>query len=106
MKNEVDNVDVYEIEFEQLKECEKTPLNSATDIFGALLDITVSMGSASEKIGRIINYKVGDIIELDKQVEENLDINVNGKMIASGESIIMDNRLAVRLAKIKSADED
>ena len=43
---------------------------------------------------------------LDKHLEETLDINVNGKMIASGESIIIDNKLAVRLSQIKSVNQD
>ncbi|GAA3642550.1 FliM/FliN family flagellar motor switch protein [Asaccharospora irregularis] len=98
--------DVYEVQFEQLVEGEKKPLNSSADIFEAELDITITMGNAREKIGRIVNYKVGDIIELDKHVEETLDINVNEKTIASGESIIMDNKLAVRLSKIKNMNED
>ena len=70
------------------------------------MDITISMGSAKEEIGKIINYRVGDIIVLDKHLEETLDINVNGKMIASGESIIIDNKLAVRLSQIKSVNQD
>lgn len=98
--------DIYSAEFEQLIEGEKIPIDSANQIFGALMDITISMGSAKEKIGKIVNYKVGDIIVLDKHVEQTLDINVNGKMIASGESIIIDNKLAVRLSQIKSANQD
>ena len=97
---------IYSVEFEQLIEGEKIPTDSANQIFGALMDITISMGSAKEEIGKIINYKVGAIIVLDKHLEETLDINVNGKMIASGESIIIDNKLAVRLSQIKSVNQD
>ena len=97
---------IYSVEFEQLVEGEKIPTDSANQIFGALMDITISMGSAKEKIGKIANYKVGDIIVLNKHVEETLDINVNGKMIASGESIIIENKLAVRLSQIKSVNQE
>lgn len=98
--------EIYTVKFEQLKEGDKIPTDSASQIFEALMDITVSMGSAKEKIGKIVNYKAGDIIVLDKLVEETLDINVNGRMIASGESIIIDNKLGVRLSKIKSVNQD
>lgn len=97
---------IYSVEFEQLVEGEKIPTDSANQIFEALMDITISMGSAKEKIGKIANYKVGDIIVLNKHVEETLDINVNGKMIASGESIIIENKLAVRLSQIKSINQE
>ena len=63
-------------------------------------------GQLREKIGRIVNYKVGDIIVLDKPVEEALDISVNGKLIASGESMILDNKLAIRLSNVKTDDEN
>ncbi len=106
MKSVENTSNVYEIEFEQLVEGAKIPLNSSTDIFEAELDITVSMGSTKEKIKRIVNYKIGDVIVLDKHLEETLDINVNEKMIASGESIIIDNKLAVRLSKIKNMNEE
>ncbi len=97
---------IYEVEFEQLVEGEKEPINSTQETMNAQMDITVSMGSTRAKIEKIVNLKIGDIIELDKYVEEALDINVNGKLIASGESIILDNKLAIKLSKIKDSDED
>lgn len=98
--------DIYEVQFEQLVEGEKTPLDSSADIFKAQMEVTVSMGSSREKIRNIVNYKVGDLIILDKHVEETLDINVNGQMIASGESIIIDNKLGVRLSQIKNISDE
>ena len=97
---------IYEVEFEQLVEGEKTPIDSKSQIFAGLMDITISMGSAKEKIEKIISYKEGDIIVLDKHVEEPLDINVNGKVVACGESIIIDNKLAIRLSQIKNMNQD
>lgn len=97
---------IYELEFEQLVEGQKEPINSTQETMNAQMDITVSMGSTRAKIEKIVNLKIGDIIELDKYVEEALDINVNGKLIASGESIILDNKLAIKLSKIKDSDED
>lgn len=106
MDTVIKDKDIYEVEFEQLIEGEKTPLNGVDEIMNAQMSITISMGSRHEKIERILNYKVGDVIELDKNVEEALDINVNGRMIASGESIIMDNKLAIRLSKIKTENDN
>jgi len=97
---------IYEVEFEQLVEGKKEPINSTQETMNAQMDITVSMGSTRAKIEKIVNLKIGDIIELDKHVEEALDISVNGKLIASGESIILDNKLAIKLSKIKDSDED
>jgi len=97
---------IYEVQFEQLVEGKKEPINSTQETMNAQMDITVSMGSTRAKIEKIVNLKIGDVIELDKHVEEALDIIVNGKLIASGESIILDNKLAVKLSKIKDSEED
>ena len=97
--------EIYEVKFEQLVETEKQQLSALNDILEGLMDVSVSMGSTKEKIGRIVSYKVGDIIILDKPVEEALDISVNGKLVASGESMILDNKLAIRLSNVKTDKE-
>ena len=105
MDNSIKTDEIYEVKFEQLEETEKKPLSALNDIMEGLMDVSVSMGSTKEKIGTIVNYKEGDIIVLDKAVEEALDISVNGKLVASGESMIIDNKLAIRLSNVKTEEE-
>ena len=105
MNNAIKTDEIYEVKFEQLEEIEKKPLSALNDIMEGLMDVSVSMGSTKEKIGTIVNYKEGDIIVLDKPVEEALDISVNGKLVASGESMIIDNKLAIRLSNVKTEEE-
>lgn len=95
------NETIYEAQFEQLTQGEREEINAVEDVMQSKLEISVEMGSTRERIGRIISLKEGDVIILDKHVEEGLDINVNGKRIASGESIIIDNKLAIRLSNVK-----
>ena len=106
MDNSIKKDEIYEVKFEQLVEGEKQQLSALNDIMEGLMDVSVSMGSTKEKIGTIVNYKEGDIIILDKPVEEALDISVNGKLVASGESMIIDNKLAIRLSNVKTEEEN
>ena len=106
MENSIKTDEIYEVKFEQLVETEKQQLSAVNDIMEGLMDVSVSKWSTREKIGIIVNYKVGDIILLNKPVEEALDISVNGKLIASGESMILDNKLAIRLSNVKTDDEN
>ncbi len=106
MDSTIKSDEIYEVKFEQLVETEKTPLSALNDIMEGLMDVSVLMGSTKEKIGRIVSYKVGDVIELDKPVEEALDISVNGKLIGSGESMILDNKLAIRLSNVRKDEEN
>lgn len=105
MEAKKDKNEVYEVKFEQLVEGEKTSISAMDQIMNANLYVTVSMGSTHERLGKIANLSIGDVIVLDKHVEEALDINVNGRTIASGESIILDSKLAVRLSNIKSVED-
>jgi flagellar motor switch protein FliN/FliY len=98
--------EIYEIQLEQLVEGEKENVDAMSDIMNSQMDITVSMGETKATIDKIVNLKIGDVITLDKSLEEALDININGTIIASGESIILDNKLAIRLSKIKNIDGD
>ena len=106
MENSIKTDEIYEVKFEQLVETEKQPLSAVNDIMEGLMDVSVSMGSTKEKIGRIVYYKIGDVIVLDKPVEEALDISVNGKLIASGESMILDNKLAISLSNVKTEEDN
>lgn len=106
MENNIDIQEVYEPKFEQLMPGEPQPLNAVEAVSEAEMELEVVVGSTHEKIGKIVNFKVGEVIELRKNLEEPLDININGANIASGESVIMQDRIAVRLSKVKTTQEE
>jgi len=97
---------IYEPQFEQLQTGELEPTNAIEAISNADMELEVLVGSTREKISSIVNLKEGDILELDKYLEEPLDISINGVTIASGESMIINDKIAVRLSKIKSMQEE
>ena len=97
---------VYEPKFEQLVEGEKEAINAVESIAQAAMKLEVEVGYTHQKIEKIVNLKVGDVLVLEKSLEDPLDINVNGVNIASGESMIIHEKIAVRLSKIKSMQEE
>lgn len=64
------------------------------------LEITVELGRTSKKIADILNFGVGTVIELDKLVGEALDILANGKKIAKGEVVVVDENYGIRITDI------
>ena len=64
------------------------------------LEITVELGRTKKKISDILDLGVGSVIELDKLVGESLDILANGKKIAVGEVVVVDENYGIRLAEI------
>ncbi len=64
------------------------------------LQIAVELGRTTKKIREILEFGQGSIIELDKLSGEPVDIMVNGKAIAKGEVVVIDESFGVRITDI------
>jgi flagellar motor switch protein FliN/FliY len=64
------------------------------------LEITVELGRTSKKINEILDFGVGTVIELDRLVGEPLEVLANGKRIAKGEVVVVDENYGIRITDI------
>lgn len=64
------------------------------------LDVTVELGRTSKSIQEILDFAPGTIIELNKIAGEPIDILVNGKYVAKGEVVVIEENFGVRIAEI------
>ena len=64
------------------------------------LEITVELGRTKRLIRDILEFVPGSIIELDKLAGEPTDILVNGKIIAKGEVVVIDESFGIRITDI------
>lgn len=64
------------------------------------LEITVELGRTTKQISDILDFGVGTVIELDRLVGESLDILANGKKIAKGEVVVVDENYGIRITDI------
>ena len=69
------------------------------------LQITVELGRTVRTINDILNFGEGSVIELEKLVGESLDILANGKSIARGEVVVVDENYGVRITEIVSPEK-
>jgi len=69
------------------------------------LDITVELGRTRKKIQEILEFSPGTIIDLDKLAGEPIDILVNGKFVAKGEVVVIDENFGIRITDIISVDK-
>lgn len=58
------------------------------------------LGTGTITIGQLGAVAKGDVIPLDRSPADPVDIRLNGKVIARGEIVTVDNRFAVRLTEI------
>ena len=64
------------------------------------LEVTVELGRTTKSIQEILDFAPGTIIELDKIAGEPIDILVNGKYVAKGEVVVIEESFGVRITEI------
>ena len=64
------------------------------------LEVTVELGRTSKSIQDILEFSPGTIIELDKIAGEPIDVLVNGKYVAKGEVVVIEESFGVRVTEI------
>lgn len=69
------------------------------------LDITVELGRTRMTIQDLLALAPGSVIELDKIAGEPLDIVINGRLIARGEAVVVNDKFGVRIMDIVSRSE-
>ena len=69
------------------------------------LQVTVELGRTRKTIKDILELTNGSIVELDKLAGEPVDIMVNGKFLAKGEVVVIDENFGVRITDIVSPAE-
>lgn len=64
------------------------------------LNVTVELGRTNKTISEILDLSPGKIIELDKIAGEPIDVLVNGKYVAKGEVVVIEESFGVRITEI------
>lgn len=64
------------------------------------LEVTVELGRATKSISEILNFAPGTIIELDRIAGEPIDVLVNGKFVAKGEVVVIEESFGIRVTEI------
>jgi flagellar motor switch protein FliN/FliY len=80
-------------------------VNKLELIYDVGLQLTVELGRTEKTLKEILEIGPGSIVGLDKLAGEPLDILVNGKLLARGEVIVIDENYGVRIKEIVNSGE-
>ena len=64
------------------------------------LNVTVELGRTTKSISEILDFAPGTIIELERIAGEPIDVLVNGKLVARGEVVVIEESFGVRVTEI------
>lgn len=95
---------IQPVAFGQLGQSEPTGEKQNLDL---LLDveipISVEVGRAQMSLEEVLKLVPGSVIALDKKAEEPVDLRVNGKLVARGEVVLVDDVYGLRVTQIVDA---
>ena len=97
-------------EFKDLTEESKTPHQDSNRreldfILDIPLDVSAELGRTRLLINELLQLGQGSVVELNKLAGEPLEVYVNGKMVARGEAVVINEKFGIRLTDIISPME-
>ena len=69
------------------------------------LEFNVVLGRSKKTIKEILSFSNGSVVELDKLADEPLEIYVNGKLIAQGEVVVINENFGIRILNILNKED-
>ncbi len=69
-------------------------------IRGVKVRVSVTLGGAELNVGKLFDLKNGEVITLDKRVNELLELTIDGKLVGRGELVAVGDNLGLRIVEI------
>lgn len=102
----VEKVQVQTPDFQELTDQGISDVPRNLDlIMDVPLEFTVVLGKSRRTIKDILSLGAGSVVELDKMTDEPLEILVNGKLVAEGEVVVINESFGIRITNIMSKEE-
>jgi len=74
-----------------------TNLNLVLDV---PVSLSVELGCSQLPMRDVLQLNVGSVVQLDKAADAPVELSINGKLIARGEVVVIEDRFAVKITEI------
>ncbi len=92
------------VQANELEELDATPAHGdplgMRSLSSVPVRVTVEVGRAKLTLAELVKLRAGSLVELDREAHEPADILVNGKVVARGEIVTMDDSYGVRITSL------
>jgi flagellar motor switch protein FliN len=69
------------------------------------VNVTVELGGCKLSMREVLQLNTGSVVQLEKMAEEPVDLLVNGKLLARGEVIVVDNKFGIKITELVMASQ-
>ncbi len=80
---------------------EKVSMDLLRDV---TLDLKIELGRTRMHLDEILQLRKGSVVTLDKLAGDPVDVYVNGRLVARGEVLVLNDNFCVRVAELVGSD--
>jgi flagellar motor switch protein FliN/FliY len=96
---------VQPVQFAQIEDSGASAHGSIDMLLDVRLPISVELGRTEMEVKEILECGPGTVIELTKLAGEPVDIYINGRLVAQGEVVVVDEHFGVRVTGLLTPSE-
>ncbi|HEY9508665.1 MAG TPA: flagellar motor switch protein FliN [Verrucomicrobiae bacterium] len=64
------------------------------------VSLTIELGSCQLPMKEVLQLNIGSVVQLDKPADAPVELSVNGKLIARGEVVVIEDRFGVKITEV------
>ena len=64
------------------------------------VSLTIELGSCQLPMKEVLQLNIGSVVQLDKPADAPVELSVNGKLIARGEVVVVEDRFGVKVTEV------
>ena len=89
-----------------MAEEEENSNGSSAALLDVNVDIVAVLGVAELRVSQILQLGRGAVVELERKVGEPVELKAEGKLVAKGEVVVTDEKLAVQITDVVNASPE
>ena len=74
--------------------------NNLNLVLDVPVSLTIELGSCQMPMREVLQLNVGSVVQLDKPADAPVELSVNGKLIARGEVVVIEDRFGVKITEV------
>lgn len=67
------------------------------------VSLTIELGGCQLPMREVLQLNIGSVVQLDKQADAPVELSINGKLIARGEVVVIEDRFGVKITEVLGA---
>ncbi len=64
------------------------------------VSLTIELGGCKLPMREVLQLNIGSVVQLDKPADAPVELSVNGKLIARGEVVVVEDRYGVKITEV------